>query len=81
MNLFVLCDNSSRSASNQITPTCPQRFIINRRGLQVILTHISFDLSPLVWVLVVGEIYRRICCPREDLALALDVVKEGSTQS
>jgi len=81
MNLFVLLDNWSRSANDQITPTCPQHFIINRRGLKVILTHISCDLSPLVWVLVVGEIYRRIHYPREDLALAQDAVKKGSTQS
>ena len=37
VNLFVLCDNSSRSANNQITPTCPPRFSINRGALQVIL--------------------------------------------
>jgi len=41
MNLFVLWDNSSRSANNQINPTCAQRFTINRGALKVICTHLG----------------------------------------
>ena len=60
MNLFVLWDNSSRSASKQISPTCAQRFSIKRGGLLVICTHSSCDLflSTCLWVLVGGEILR-----------------------
>ncbi len=48
MNLFVLWDNSSRSASNQITPMCAQHFSIRGGNLIVIHTHFTLDFSPLV---------------------------------
>jgi len=48
MNLFVLWNNLSRSANNQITPTCSQRFNIKGGDLIVIRTHFTLDFSPLV---------------------------------
>ena len=45
MNLFVLFDKFSRSASKQITPAQPQCGIINRGGLKSFVTNTSLMIS------------------------------------